>query len=82
MAYTLDTNSFLNAFYCFTSRRGLPQKMNSDNGTNFVDVHNELQELVNETDKNQTVKKNADKGIKWEFNPPGFVHILEVFMKP
>ena len=36
MAFGLDTDSFLNAFYRMVNRRGLPREMLSDNGTNFV----------------------------------------------
>ena len=36
MAYGLDTDSFLNAFNRMANRRGLPEEMISDNGTNFV----------------------------------------------
>ena len=36
MAYGLDTDSFLNAFYRMVNRRGLPREMLSDNGGNFV----------------------------------------------
>ncbi|XP_053390684.1 uncharacterized protein LOC128553526 [Mercenaria mercenaria] len=44
MAYGLDTSSFLNAFYRFTSRRGVTVKMNSDNGTNFVGIKGTFEE--------------------------------------
>ena len=33
MAFGLDTNSFLNAFYRMSNRRGLPEELISDNGT-------------------------------------------------
>ena len=41
IAWGLDTNSFLNVFTRFTSRRGVPKEMTSDNGTNFVGAVNE-----------------------------------------
>ena len=41
----LDTDSFLNAFTRFTSRRGVPKDMISDNGTNFAEAVNDLKEL-------------------------------------
>lgn len=46
MSFGLDTDSFLNAFTCFTSRGGVPEEMISDCGTNFVGAVNELKELV------------------------------------
>ncbi|XP_068760335.1 uncharacterized protein [Montipora capricornis] len=45
VAFSLDTDSFLNAFYRMTSRRGLPKDVVCDKGTNFVGGSNELKEL-------------------------------------
>ena len=42
----LDTDSFLNAFTIFTSRRGVPKDIIRENGTNLVGAVNELKELV------------------------------------
>ena len=36
MAYALDADSFLNAFYRMASRRGLPEEVISDNGGNVI----------------------------------------------
>ena len=41
MAYALDTDSFLNAFYRMVNRKGLPKEM-PDNGGNFVVENKEL----------------------------------------
>ena len=51
MAYGLDTDSFLNAFYRMVNRRGLPEEMISDNGSNFVGAERELRELVSQLDQ-------------------------------
>ena len=74
MAFALDTDSFLNAFYRMTSRRGKPIEVLSDNGTNFVGGERELRELVLSLDKSKITKSTADKGIKWTFNPPYAPH--------
>ena len=70
MAYALDTDSFLNAFYRMTNRRGLPKEMLSDNGSNFIGANKELQELVRQLDQERITKSTANKGVKWYFNPP------------
>ena len=70
MAYGLDTDAFLNAFYRMTSRRGLPVEMLSDNGSNFVGAERELRELLEALDKEKIKQSGADRGIKWTFNPP------------
>ena len=70
MAYALDTDSFLNAFYRMTSRRGLPDEVISDNGSNFISAERELKELVEKLEKEKIQSSAANKGIKWYFNPP------------
>ena len=63
MAWSLDTESFLNAFTCFTSRRG-------------VGVVNELSELVSklEPDRIQHRTTHLFNKVKWHFNPPAAPH--------
>ena len=53
VVWGLDTDSFLNAFTRFTSRRGVPKEMTSDNGTNFVGAVNELKQLVDKLDQDK-----------------------------
>lgn len=84
MAFSLDTDSFLNAFYRFTSRRGLPSLMISDNGTNFVSADRELRELRDALDVDKIQDSTAVKGVKWQFNPPGAPHfngVHEIMIK-
>ena len=70
MAFGLDTDSFLNAFYRMVNRRGLPREMVSDNGTNFVGANTELKELADKLDKDKIKSSTANKGVIWYFNPP------------
>ena len=70
IAYGLDADSFLNAFYRMTNRRELAVEMLSDNGKNFVGGEQELRELIEKLDAEKIVASGADKGIKWNFNPP------------
>ena len=79
LAYSLDTNSFLNAFYRFVGRRGLPQVVISDNGTNFVGGQRELSDLVAQMDKEQIERTVANQKVCWEFNPPAAPHFGGVF---
>ena len=61
MAYSLDTDSFLNAFFCMTSRRGWQQEAMSYNDTNFILVNTELKELINRLDKSKIEKSATNK---------------------
>ena len=45
VAYGLNTNSFLRALCIMCNRRGVPEEILSDNGTNFVDANQELRQL-------------------------------------
>ena len=74
VAFGLDTDSFLNAFTRFTSRRGVPTEMVSDCGTNFVGAVSELKELVSQLDQDRIQQITAYRGVKWNFNPPGAPH--------
>ena len=66
MAFGLDTDSFLNAFYRMVNRR----EMLSDNGTNFVAAERELREVVEALDQSKIAQSTASKGVMWHFNPP------------
>ena len=75
VAWGLDTDSFLNAFTRFSTRRGVPKEMISNNGTNFVGaVNNDFKDLVGQLDKDTIHGTTAQKGVKWTFNPPGAPH--------
>ncbi|XP_065893456.1 uncharacterized protein [Dysidea avara] len=76
MAYGLDVDSFVNALSRMINRRGIPEEMLSDNGTNFVAANKELCELYKDPKTKAAV---ADKGIKWTFNPPYAPHFGGVF---
>lgn len=70
MAYSLDTDSFINAFTRMTSRRGMLTYVISDNGTNFVGAERELRELVDALDQDRiTQETNKFHRIDWKFNP-------------
>jgi len=77
VAYSLDTDSFLNAFFRMASRRGLPEEVLSDNGTNFVGAHNEL-EALKALDKEKIQDSTSTYGVKWHFNPPLAPHFSGV----
>ena len=70
VAFGLDTDSFLNAFYRMASRRGLPEEMYSDNGTNFKDADKELKSLISQLGTDKIKESSANKGTQWHFNPP------------
>ncbi|XP_031788733.1 uncharacterized protein LOC116417810 [Nasonia vitripennis] len=70
----LTTEGFLGAFARFVGRRGIPQHVYSDNGTNFVGANNQLRELFallnSEEFKSKVNAKALSLDIQWHFNPP------------
>jgi len=60
-------------------RRGWPQQMLSDNGTNFVGASNELKDLVSATDQDKVQRMTSNKGVTWKWNPPDGPHFGVVF---
>ena len=70
----MTSDSFLNAFRRFIARRGQPQLLRSDNGSNFVGARRELQQSLNDSIKN--VRENLPESIemRWDLNPPFAPH--------
>lgn len=65
MAYSLDTDSCINAIRRFVSH------MRSDNGTNFIGAERESLIALN----NEKIQRALlQKGIQWSFNPPTGSH--------
>ncbi|CAL8069059.1 unnamed protein product [Orchesella dallaii] len=63
---SLSTETFKNALRRFVARRGRPEIMYSDNGTNFVGCNNQFKEV----NWNQVQKYGKFMRIDWRFNPP------------
>ena len=77
LAYGLDTDSFLRAFDRMCNRRGVPEEMISDNGTNFVGVNQELCELRDRLLQNGKIEQSMRN--KWIFNPPSAPYFGRVY---
>ena len=84
----LTTDAFLAAFRRFIARRGKPQEMNSDHGTNFVGAKRELAELdkllKSDTHNDILSKELGNQGITWKFTPergPHFGGLWEAGVK-
>ena len=72
LAYSLNTDSFINALSRFVSRRGLPTKLYSDNGRNFIGACNQInKDVANFNRSKLAVRFNK---IEWSFIPPFAPH--------
>ena len=72
---SLNTDSFINGFVRFVSRRGHPKTVMSDNGTNLVGTYNELQRSFAELDRHHIIQAARRRDIEWQFNPPMASHM-------
>ncbi|KAL7743863.1 hypothetical protein ACLKA6_000267 [Drosophila palustris] len=70
LAADLSTDSCILCIRNFVNRRGVPVKIRSDMGTNFVGANNELMKTKDLFDWNNIKSELSNKGINWEFNCP------------
>ncbi|XP_052271561.1 uncharacterized protein LOC127872270 [Dreissena polymorpha] len=75
VAHSLTTDSFISAFQRFISRRGTPEKVFSDNGTNVVGGQRELQKCMREWNQLKMESHMLQREIEWHFNPPYASHM-------
>ncbi|CAH8518996.1 unnamed protein product [Schistosoma guineensis] len=70
VAFNLSTDAFIMALIRFIGRRGTPNEIYSDNGTNFVGATSELRANMSVWNKHRINDLTVSKGIRWHFNPP------------
>lgn len=74
----LSSDSFLAAFTRFVGRRGLPKRVMSDNGTNFVGAERKLRhdfkKFLNTVSEDISTKY-ASHCFEWSFIPPNAPHM-------
>ncbi|XP_066588158.1 uncharacterized protein [Prorops nasuta] len=74
----LTADGFLAVLRRFTSRRGIPNHLYSDNGSNFVGVKNQLREVFDmfhsDSDKDKFNMFAQNNKIQWHFIPPAAPH--------
>ena len=58
----------------FIARRGKPQRIYSDNGTNFVGANNELLKCLKQLNEEKIQNFCAPNEIEWNFQPPSAPH--------
>ena len=71
---SMDTDSFLNGFRRFIARRGRPETVYSDLGTNLVGGHSELKRAMKEVSESVIMTYSAKTNVTWHFRPPSASH--------
>ncbi|XP_062713662.1 uncharacterized protein LOC134290520 [Aedes albopictus] len=74
VAHGLTTQSCVMAIRRFVARRGAPETIFSDNGTNFVGANNLLKEELR-TIEEQCAATFTNARTNWLFNPPAAPHM-------
>ena len=74
MATSLETDSFLHAYFRMANRRGYPSVVYSDNGMSFTGAVNELKHLVEDLDQDRITGSTSVGGRSLFFNPPAPGH--------
>ncbi|XP_062602363.1 uncharacterized protein LOC134264072 [Saccostrea cucullata] len=74
VAFSLDTDSCIDAIRRLIARRGKPTYILSDNGTNLVGAERELRTALNSWNTNRISSQLLQSGIEWSFNPPAASH--------
>jgi len=70
-----STDHFIMTLNKFIARRGRPQSIYSDNGSNFVGADNELRKCLKQLDEEGVQNFCAPKEIEWKFQPPNAPHL-------
>lgn len=73
--HSLSSSSCIMALRNFMARRGTPQTVHSDRGTNFVGANRELLQTSEAINEDEFMKEFANRGIEWVFNPPLSPHM-------
>lgn len=74
VAHSLETDSFLCAFFRFVARRGSPSEIYSDNGTNFVGAATNVKAALERWNQTKIRSRLLDKGTNWHFGTPDCSH--------
>ncbi|XP_035219261.1 uncharacterized protein LOC118192409 [Stegodyphus dumicola] len=67
----MKTDTFIAALKRFIARRGRPEEMYSDCGTNFIVANRQLKSYRSDQ---KVARYLVEEKIKWNFNPPSAPH--------
>ena len=79
IAYSLDTDAFLNCLRRFLCRRGNVSSITCDNGTNFVGGRKELTRAIKEWNNSAIGSSMKQRNIEFKFNPLSASHFGGAF---
>lgn len=78
LAKDLSTQAFLDCYRCFVARRGIPSRIYSDRGTNFIGAANEMPNMLYDAQQQQTqlvINECLASRTEWNFIPAHSPHM-------
>ncbi|XP_062704301.1 uncharacterized protein LOC134286665 [Aedes albopictus] len=75
VAHSLTADSCIMALRNFMARRGVPTRIFSDRGTNFVAASKELEAALKEMNQERVIREIVSPHTDWEFLPPASPHM-------
>lgn len=75
IAHSLTADSCIMAIRNFMARRGVPIRIYSDRGTNFVAASKELEEALKELKQDRVMQEIVSEHTEWIFLPPASPHM-------
>ena len=73
---SLTTDAFINTLERFVNRRGNPNTLISDCGSNFKGADNELKRCLRELNSGNRIEEYmSSRHVNWQFNPPDSPHM-------
>lgn len=77
LTYSLDTDGMPMALARFMRRRGLPEEILSDNGSNFTAADHELHKALEQVEASRVTAEMIGHQVKWQFNLPATRTLVE-----
>jgi len=73
--HSMSTDSFVDSLRRFIARRGKPEIIRSDNGTNFTSGEKEIREAILQWNQRNIHEFLVQQNVQWIFNPPMASHM-------
>ena len=74
VVHSLDTDSFINSLRRFMARRGSPERIRTDNGSNFVSGEAQIRRALSNWNQDKIRNFLLQRNVEWIFNPPSGSH--------
>ena len=78
VVHSLDTDSFINSLRRFMARRGSPERIRTDNGSNFVSGEADLRRAISNWNQDKIRNFLLQRNVEWR-PTPRVAHTMEEY---